>query len=455
LPAPGTECTTIDVPFDHDRPDGRTVALRVARQKSRAFPTHRAAFQLAGGPGGTSVGQSGTIPRLLPKLLDQFDLVYVDQRGTGGSGYLSCAGGYPETKDDWVACAGEHAKDDLTHDLTIDAAHDLESVRVALGYQKIHIRAGSYGTRLGLEFMRQHESSVAAIVLDGVDPPDNTFFEDFIRAVDRGVAHLAADCTKSAACATITTDVVADLTAHRDAIKTTPRPIVADGQPSTEDEATFLAVLGAAVFDATTYYLIPRAMHNARHGDFAAWDALIGKITGQTVTEPVNGRRMPPGDPLRRFSPHVHGTGTSYVAPGLYMAVICAEDLPNTPSVAALRTLNAAQVWGGDPNMVDIADACSAWKMTPLAASQRAPVHSDAKVLLLNGELDLNTFPEWGAHAAETLTHATSIVVPYATHSTMGIPCVGQVITDFLAHDGDMGAVDASCIRALPAPATW
>ncbi|HSO31799.1 MAG TPA: alpha/beta fold hydrolase, partial [Labilithrix sp.] len=246
LPPPAVECTTVTVPFDHARPgDGRTLGLRVARHRSRAFPTGQAVFQLAGGPGGTSVGQSGTIPRLMPKLLDQFDLVYVDQRGTGGSGYLDCASGYPSTKAEWVACAREHDRDDLAGYLTVQAAHDLELVRKALGYGKINVRGGSYGTRLGLEYLRQHEASVAAMVLDGVDPPDNTFFQDFIRAVDRGVARLVADCTKSPACAALTPDLLADLSAHRAAVRAAPRPIVADGAPAKEDEATFLAVLGA------------------------------------------------------------------------------------------------------------------------------------------------------------------------------------------------------------------
>ena len=234
------------------------------------------------------MGQAGTVPRYMPKLLDQFDLVYVDQRGTGGSGYLDCSAGYPSTKDEWIACAGEHAKDDLAGYLTVQAAHDLESVRKALGYDKINIRGGSYGTRLGLEYLRQHESSVNAVVLDGVDPPDNTFFHDFIVAVDRGVARLASDCKKSPDCAAITPDVLADLTKHRAAVKATPRSILADGAATTEDEATFLGVLGAALFEASTYYRIPRAIHGAASGDFVAWDALMSDMLGQTISEPMH-----------------------------------------------------------------------------------------------------------------------------------------------------------------------
>ena len=136
------------------------------------------------------------------------------------------------------------------------------------------------------------------------------------------------------------------------------------------------------------------------------------------------------------------------------MTVICAEDLPGSGTVDALRTLDASQLWGGDPNIVDIAQACAAWKVPALDASLRTPVVSQAKVLLLNGDLDLNTFPEWGARAAATLPNAKNVVVPYATHSTMSIPCVGQIITDFIVKGGDAANVDLSCVDHL-APPVW
>ena len=164
------ECTFVEVASHHEHPaDGHTSRLRVARQKSRAFPTGKAVFQLAGGPGGASVWQAGIIPKYFPKLRDQFDLVYMDQRGSGGSGYLGCSGGYPSGAAEWARCAEEHRTEDLGHFLTVDAADDLDAVREQLGYSKIYLRGGSYGTRLGLEYVRRHEQHLVAAVLDGLD----------------------------------------------------------------------------------------------------------------------------------------------------------------------------------------------------------------------------------------------------------------------------------------------
>ena len=447
-PVAGVECTTIDVPLHHDHPeDGKTFALRVARQKSRAYPTGKAAFQIAGGPGGASVWQTGEISGYLPKLLDQFDLVFVDQRGTGGSGYLDCSKGYPQSKQDWIACAAEHTTEELDRYLSVDAAHDLDSVRERLGYDKISLRGGSYGTRVGLEYLRQHGDRVVAAVLDGLVPTDLDLLGESIGTFDRGVTRIVGDCAASASCKAITPDLGAELTQRRATLKQTPRPILVDGQAASEDESAFLYALFNGLFSADSYFPLPRAVHGADTGDFTVWDKYLGQVFGGVVSEP---KKITVGAPVRRSRRPGPRFGKSYVSPGTWFANMCAEYVPNGAGFDAWKAATAQQVWGNQYD--DEFEACSAWNVHPIAASLRAPVVSDAKVLLLNGDLDLNTFPEWGAHAAKTLSNGTNLVIPYATHATMIVPCVGDVIGQFLGSDGDMTKVDASCIKALSAP---
>ena len=59
---------------------------------------------------------------------------------------------------------------DLTLYTTTIAMDDLDDVRAFLGYDQINIYGGSYGTRAGLVYMRQHGDHVRAAVLDGVAP---------------------------------------------------------------------------------------------------------------------------------------------------------------------------------------------------------------------------------------------------------------------------------------------
>ena len=88
----GLRCTSVTVPENRATGKGRTIALRVA-----VLPARRAGraadpvFFLAGGPGqAASVFLSD--PNLASDLLgERRDLVFVDQRGTGGSNGLLCS----------------------------------------------------------------------------------------------------------------------------------------------------------------------------------------------------------------------------------------------------------------------------------------------------------------------------------------------------------------------------
>lgn len=451
-PRPGLECAEVSVPLDHASPAGAQISLRVARHAATEEPGVRAAFQLAGGPGGSSVAQSALIPRLLPGVRLTYDLVYVDQRGTGGSGYLDCGGLDPETSAEWSACARAHAALDQDHYRTVDGAHDLEWVRQRLGYATIAIRGGSYGTRLALEYLRQHDGPhLESAVLDGLVPPDGHFFETFIVNFDRGVQRIVSDCEGSVACRGVAPDLGSDLRARRAALRAQPRPIRVGGTAYQEDEQTYLLFLYTGLLDSYFRFRIPRAIHTSVGGDNTLWNGLLSEMTGASVTDDRSLAADPARPPLRARPRAVRGQ--SYVSPGLYALISCAEEIPNSPDRNALRALAAAQEWGDD-HILELHSGCDAWRVTRLEPALLAPVRSNAKVLLMNGDLDLNTFPEEGARVGATLPNSRNLIVPFATHSTMLDPCAAQIMTDFIISRGDSAALDISCLHRIPEP-TW
>jgi len=451
-PSAAVQCTTVAVPLDYDNP-GETLSLSVAVQRANHYPTGRAVFNLAGGPGGGALFQAGTIPLYLSGLRDDFDLVYVDQRGTGNSGYLACSQGYPETGQDWTSCAAEHTALDLDHFLTEDYAHDLNYVRQRLGYDKISLRGGSYGTRVGLEYMRQHPETIAAIVLDGLAPPDVDLFGDDVAMFDYGVDLLVADCAASPACTLVAPDLGTTLANRLQTLTQTPRRIVVSGQATVEDGLTFRIFLEAALYTASFRNRVPRAIQAASNGDNSLWNGIMGDLWGLTVTDGLGaGSGGGSGGGSSLVLPYFpHQLARDYVAPGVFAAVMCAEWFPNSGGVAALETKLAKQTWGMG-SMLDLAAACAAWGVSPVAANLRAPVTADVPALLIDGAADLNTPSFWGDQAMTTLTNAHRVIVPWATHSTISVACAADVIVDFLKADGVMAQVDSSCIEALPEP---
>ncbi len=81
---------------------------------------------------------------------------------------------------------------------------DLDDVRAFLGYDKINIYGGSYGTRAGLVYLRQHGDRVRAAILDGVAPTNMRlplFFPRDVaaraRPADRGLRERPRPATPS------------------------------------------------------------------------------------------------------------------------------------------------------------------------------------------------------------------------------------------------------------------
>ncbi|MCA9671787.1 MAG: alpha/beta fold hydrolase [Myxococcales bacterium] len=477
-PAPGPgvtiECTTVAVPLDHAAPeDGRRVSLMVARQLA-AQPTspRRALFFLAGGPGGSSVETSGTIPLYVAKLAETFDLYYIDQRGTGESGFLGCQSSQnaPRDESEWRACAAEHDAARLVFYGTDSAARDIELVRARLGYAQISLRGGSYGTRLALEYMRLYPARVRAAVLDGVLAADTDILSESIGTFDRGMKLLVDDCRASSSCSALCPDLAADVAKVRADLAANPALIKIGTQQALLGDSDFMSIVQNALYRAALRFRLPRAVCTRARGDGRALDQLLSLLLGQTVSGTVDPApladkrgvrrlagvalehlaRLPLARvPLAPLSPR----GPVAVAPGLQQTIFCREWMPLGPGVDALAALQSKQTYGSlGESLLPRVRACDSWSVGQAPAALGKAVVSDVPTLLLSGALDLQTYPEWGDQAAKTLSHAKHVVIPHATHSTISVPCAAQLMTSFLVA-GSVQGLDTSCVGAISAPA--
>src|SRR3989440_4095718 len=113
-------------------------------------------FYLQGGPGGAATSVAPTW--IMTQMHRTRDVVLVDQRGTGNSNPLQCnfrgdandmRGYFVEgaTPEGARLCRSELEKNaDLRLYTTTIAMADLDDVRVALGYDRINVYGGSYGS---------------------------------------------------------------------------------------------------------------------------------------------------------------------------------------------------------------------------------------------------------------------------------------------------------------------
>ncbi|MEU2888907.1 alpha/beta fold hydrolase [Streptomyces albidoflavus] len=208
-------CGTLTVPADWTSPQGRRLELAVAVLPSTGDGP---AEPLALNPGGPGV--SG---RLMPigiasggarALLDRYDLVGLDVRGTGRSRPATCpaaesldpgtqpaAPTHRTARAYWARLAHAHttcAEADpaqLASLTTTNAAYDLDALRRALRASRLHYYGVSWGTSLGATYRTLFPTHSGRMLLESVVSPDpdlRGLLDGVTRAREQRFAHFAA-----------------------------------------------------------------------------------------------------------------------------------------------------------------------------------------------------------------------------------------------------------------------
>lgn len=197
----GLDCGTLTVPLDHARPGGRQITLALSRSRHTGPAAAYQGVLLAnpGGPGAGGRGYGAEVAASLPvNLRKAYDVIGFDPRGVGASNpALSCDKDYfKPVRPDYVprdtaaeqvwlhrsqayarACGAKYGTL-LDHMKTTDSAQDLESIRVALGQQKINYLGASYGTYLGAVYATLFPGRVRRMVLDSNVRPGGVWYGD-------------------------------------------------------------------------------------------------------------------------------------------------------------------------------------------------------------------------------------------------------------------------------------
>src|SRR5688572_26244156 len=211
IPGPA-KCGTVEVFENRATRKGRKIGLNIlvlpaTGDKREPDPF----FYFAGGPGsGATEDAPGIAPRFA-KIREHRDLVFVDQRGTGKSHTLDCTLYDPKNPqsyfehffplEDVRKCRAElESKADLTLYTTTIAMDDIDDVRAALGYDKINLMGGSYGTRAAMVYLRQHPKHVRTVMLQGVSPTNMYLPSDYPQQTERALQGVLADCAADEAC---------------------------------------------------------------------------------------------------------------------------------------------------------------------------------------------------------------------------------------------------------------
>ena len=154
---------------------------------------------------------------------------------------------------------------------------DLDDVRAALGYDKINLDAGSYGTFAALVYIRQHGEHVRAATLwasAAITQPILLFGASDAESALRNVFR---DCYAEAACKSAFPTLGADYKHAVALIESGPVQLSANdprnGKPAdvTLDADAFAESLRAMLYSPEATRSIPLLLHKAAGGDYKAF----------------------------------------------------------------------------------------------------------------------------------------------------------------------------------------
>jgi pimeloyl-ACP methyl ester carboxylesterase len=429
------ECGELSVLENPSDSNGRNLRLHIARvpainRRKQPDPL----FVLAGGPGmaATTFYASATFP--FERIHRDRDIVLVDQRGTGQSNPLNCA---LDDDDLYRASDAEVAADahrclttlektaNVAFYTTSIAVQDLDSVRAALGYQRINLYGVSYGTRVAQHYVRRFPDRTRSVILDGVVPPQLALGPSTALNAERALSRILARCANDSACKKHFGDPSVSYHALRNSLQAHPVPVSLADPTSGESSR----------FDFTGYHLATVL----RLGSYTAEQAALLPLMLHSANESVN------FTPLASQFLLVNRSYGDVLAYGMHNSVVCSEDVPFWDLAKVNRT-ELEKTYIGTAQLDGLRSICSVWPRGPIDPDFHTPLHTDVPVLLLSGSDDPVTPPGDAEEARREFAHSVHVVLKGFGHGQLTAPCVDGVMANFV-NRGSVEGLDVSCAQ--------
>ncbi len=426
----GARCGVVAVPEDPAVPGGRTVALNVviapALQKNPGVPP---LFHLEGGPGVVATNAAEFYLGPGRQYRRSGDVVLFDQRGTGGSNPLRCPAIEQRSplEDEYIvsdvlACRDSlTAKASLADYSTSRAAEDIESVRRALGYEKINLWALSYGTRLAQEYMKRFPDRVRRGVMVGFVPLDYRAPLFHAMNAQRDLDLLFYKCQADELCGRKYPHLRSEWAGVLQTLERSPVEVRSGGTTFTIRRGPFAEAIRTSLGSAAGERELPAIIHQAAGGDFS------------------------------EFLRHIP-RDRSHFAEGLYLTIACSEGASRIRADDLGRWTSGTFL--GDYRVRNELAACATWPTYPTPAEfYEAPTMSPP-LLVLSGEMDNVVAPDWAYRFCSGLPDCRYVAIPDFGHGPFDLDawsdggCFDTIAATFL----DRGVVDVSCLKRMRPP---
>ena len=450
------ECGYLVVPQNRKQKNRPNIKLHVAVVHSKnENPAPDPVVILNGGPGGYTLDSIGHWLDIFTPIRNYRDLIIIDQRGTGYSQpSLNCPEAEDQEYQDWgrnisyitqnqnylqalQACHDRLIAEgiDLSSYTSATNASDVEDLRKVLGYSQWNLYGISYGTRLALTIMRDYPAGIRSVVLDSVYPTQVDLYTTMVPNFERSLNMVFSDCKASPKCNEDFPDIKTTFYALVDQLDTQPiefnvfQRLNGKAYKAILNGDRLIMTVFSMLYSTDQIPSLPRHITNIKQGRTFTFSMFLQDVI---------------------FS-------NDYFSEGMNYSIQCNEEIPFSlqSNIPDIITKSDARLIEALSYPQEYYRLCSEWNTIHTSDKENKAVSSDIPALILSGEFDPITPPEWGQLAAETLSNSQFLEFPGFGHGVLGSgsrngECSKQIVNTFLADPNT--TVDSSCISSIEPP---
>ncbi len=434
---PRVECGQLQVPENHDQPEGRQIQITYVVLKAETIQENSGpVIYFTGGPGGAALGPNALKQWMQSPTLKTRDLVIFDQRGINYSSAL------PNMEQDIFQVQAADANIDQEQRLlgeimkkyrkkakdqginladynSFQNARDVGKLMSHLGYDKYNLIGGSYGTRLARIVQDMFPDKINSVILNSPSPLGDDFLISRINSYALALGRIFQYCQDQEECRQQYPNLQDDYYQAINALKANPFTVTIKDQEF---------VVNAQ--DAT--YLLRRSLYgnNSRSKAPELIEAFLNREAGP-IQEVLNME-------LALIDGYNSTMWISVERYEMFDPSYTPEDVDSTYNHTALF-----------PERLGVFTSLylegKNWHKAELPVEERTFNTSDIPTLIFVNQYDPVTPPINGKIMQKQLTRAQLFIMDEGGHGGGDFQCRFKVMENFM--EAPFGTLDTSCLN--------
>lgn len=428
------ECGVLKVPAKREADNSENTSISYLVLKSNTASGKDPIVFLQGGPGAGAIASMADLFKN-NRLRNDRDIVLVDQRGTGFSSQncpdlgtqfmemmalnLSADEEYKYMLTLSETCRSELSVNGISVEMytTAENAADIDDLRKTLGYEKWVIMGGSYGTRLGLEYMKTYPQHISASILIGLYPHQLSLYANIFSHLNQSLDLVFETCENDPGCRQKYPELKTRFYEVKNQLIDAPFSFDYNEEPFHLNAQDMLLLVHQMLYHPALIGRIPQFIEAIEKEDPEPIKSAVD-ITAGTM-QLING--------------------------AMYWSIMSQEELPFMDANAFQNDMERnSHLMPGPAFFISDVQVQEDWRTDAVSASFKKPVKSDVPTLLVNGRFDPVTPISNAKNVLGHLSKGQLVEFPNGSHSLMN-NCFFDLVQEFL--NDPKSTVDAACAQ--------